>query len=95
MELGQYLILSTAHLRCATAETIESWARLPATDQPLAVASTQYGWFLSTREPANRSPDEMPDELPHILAFARAAGCAYVLFDCDGPEEPALPVFPW
>lgn len=95
MEYGRYLVLSTAHLRCATAELLESWARLPATDQPLAVASTQYGWFVSTRDQPNLSTPEMPAELPPLLARGRSAGCAYILFDCDGPEEPDLPRFPW
>ncbi|WP_445190621.1 DUF5983 family protein [Sphingobium sp. HWE2-09] len=33
--------------------------------------------------------------MPAILELGRAQGCDYVLLDCDGPTEDALPTFPW
>ena len=95
MEFGRYLVLSTAHIRCATAERLEGWARLPAIERPLAVASTHYGWFVATRELSLAEAAHLPEELPALLAFARTQDCAYILLDCDGPEESHLPVFPW
>ncbi|WP_157217987.1 DUF5983 family protein [Flavisphingomonas formosensis] len=95
MEIGRYIVLSTAHLRCATAELLTEWSQLPPSAQPLAPAPTQCGWFLSTRDSQGLQNGQLPDELAPILAFGRACGCAYILFDCDGPEEDALPTFPW
>lgn len=59
------------------------------------VASTQCGWFVASRQQQPDRVAQLPDELPPILALARALDCTYVLFDCDGPEEAMLPVFPW
>lgn len=95
MHIGRHLVLSTTHVRCATAELLEHWARLRAADQPLAVASTQCGWFVGTRQPQCTHTVQLPEELPAILAFGRALDCSYVLLDCDGPEVSALPCFPW
>lgn len=88
------MALSTAHVRVETAQLLDAWAQLPAADQPLPVASTQYGWFVSTRQPSDK-PGAVPPEIGTLLAFGRQHGCAYILFDCDGPEEPLLPTYPW
>lgn len=95
LEIGRYVVLSTAHLRCATAEQLTAWARMPPSDQPLAVASTQHGWFLPTGESSAMASVGLPDEIPAILAFGRDQGCGYVLLDCDGDCVATLPVFPW
>lgn len=95
MHIGRHLVLSTAHVRCATAELLENWSRLPARHQPLAVASTQYGWFVETRQQKCAQTVQLPEELPAILAFGRGHDCTYILLDCDGPEEGALPRYPW
>lgn len=95
MEFGKYLVLSTAHVRCSTGELLDGWAKLSATEQPLAVASTYYGWFIPTRPVDGEAAKRLPAELPTILAFARACGCDHVLFDCDGPAIPDLTEFPW
>jgi hypothetical protein len=95
LEVGCYLVLSTAHVRCTTATLLDQWADLSAIEQPLAVSRTHYGWFIPTRSMPVASSAEVPDELPELLDFARAKGCAHILFDCDGPEEPSLPLFPW
>lgn len=95
MEFGRYLVLSTAHVRCATAQLLDAWATLPAMEQPLAVASTHYGWFLPACELVEARVRQLPEELPAILAFGRAHGCAHVLLDSDGPEIADLPLFPW
>lgn len=95
MEFGKYVVLSTAHVRCATAEQLTTWALLPAMDQPLPVASTSCGWFLSTGVPHDAADMQFPSELLAVLAFGRDHGCAYVLLDCDGERADVLPVFPW
>ncbi len=93
MEFGRYVVLSTAHVRCATAERLNALAGLPPEAQPLAVASTQCGWLLGTRRPTDGT--DVPDELHAILALGRRHGCGYVLLDSDGAETSELPVFPW
>jgi hypothetical protein len=95
MEFGRYVVLSTAHIRCSTAEQLTAWSQLPPTEQPLAVASTQYGWFLPTRALPNPGDPRLARELAAILAFGRDQSCDYVLLDCDGDRAEALPVFPW
>lgn len=94
MQIGRHLVLSTAHVRVEIARLLGEWAKLPAADQPLAIASTQYGWFVATREPLDRTAN-VPLEIGSVLAFGRAHDCDYILFDCDGPEEASLPIYPW
>lgn len=93
MEFGKYVVLSTAHVRCATAERLTAWTGLPPELQPIAVAPTSYGWFLPTRSLVDA--EQLPEELPAILAFGLGHGCDYVLLDSDGEEASELPVFPW
>jgi len=93
MEFGKYVVLSTAHVRCATAERLTAWTRLPPELQPVAVAPTSNGWFLPTGRRSDA--DRLPGELPAILAFGLDHGCDYVLLDSDGTEVAELPVFPW
>jgi hypothetical protein len=95
MEIGRHLVLSTAHIRCATAQLLNCWASLPLAQQPLAVAPTSCGWFLSTCADQTPCGTLWPAEIPPVLAYARAQGCSYILLDCDGPEDPALPRFAW
>src|SRR3546814_15110556 len=87
IETGQYLVLSTAHIRCATGQILTAWADYPPHKQPLPVAPTQYGWFLHTMTPPPEAQRRLPKELPPILAFGRDNGCDYVLLDSDGPTE--------
>lgn len=94
MEIGRYIVLSTAHVRVETARLLEEWAKLPAADQPLAIASTQYGWFVSTHDASNKSQG-LPPEIAGIVAYGRVHECTYVLLDCDGPVQAPLPIYPW
>lgn len=95
MEFGKYVVLSTAHVRCATAELLTAWASLAPTNQPVPVASTHYGWFLPTQVLTDLDDPCFPAELHAILDFGREHGCDYVLLDSDGDRIGALPVFPW
>ncbi|MDO6415378.1 hypothetical protein Q4F19_13375 [Sphingomonas sp. BIUV-7] len=93
--VGCYLVLSTAHIRCSTAQMLDHWAQLYAHQQPLAVARMGFGWLISTCIVSERMAQSLPEEIPAILAFGRAQGCDHVLLDCDGREERRLPVYPW
>src|SRR3546814_7918305 len=65
METGQYLVLSTAHIRCATGQILTAWADYPPHKQPLPVAPTQYGW---------RS-EEHTSELQSLMRISYAVFC--------------------
>jgi hypothetical protein len=95
VEVGSYVVLSTAHVRCSTGQILDRWAELSMMEQPLAVSRTNYGWFVLARDAVVQSPMAIPEEMPAILEFARSHGCDHVLFDCDGPEEPTLRLYPW
>lgn len=95
METGRFLVLSTAHIRCATGEMLSRLAGRDLSGHPLLVASTNHGWFLGTHPLPESVVDGLPEELPAILDLGRAYGCAYVLLDSDGPVEDRLPTFPW
>jgi hypothetical protein len=92
MNIRHHLVLSTAHIRHATADLLTRWAELLPTEQPLAVSATLCGWFVPT---GVTDPTHLPAELFTILVFGRAQGCSYVLLDSDGEELDALPIFPW
>src|SRR3546814_19559935 len=51
METGQYLVLSTAHIRSATGPILTSCADYTQHTQPLTVAPSQYVWFIHTMTP--------------------------------------------
>lgn len=93
MEFGRYVVLSTAHIRCSTAEELTRWAALAPDLQPVAVSLTGYGWFVATRTVAGSAT--VPAELHAILAFGRTHDCDYVLLDCDGDKAAELAVLPW
>jgi hypothetical protein len=74
---------------------LAEWAALPASSQPLAVASTQCGWFIATGYEPEGGDRQIPGEMRALIHFGRAQGCDYILLDSDGPEEVFLPLFPW
>lgn len=95
METARYLVLSTAHIRCATGKALTRWATDEPPSHPLLVAATHHGWFLGTHHMPPGTADELPEELRAILDLGRELGCDYVLLDSDGPIEENLPTFPW
>lgn len=52
---------------------------------------TVFGWFMHA--PERRTDETMPAELWHVCETARAAKCAYILFDADAPYLSGLPAF--
>lgn len=77
---------STVHLTQSTRDRLDQMAE----GGEVLTASTPYGWFVWAEE--DPQPD-LPDELAAIMAHARSKGAEYILFDCDAPENPGLPVF--
>jgi hypothetical protein len=95
VEIGTYLVLSTAHITLKSSERLNSWAALPPELQPIIVASTWYGWFISSFEVEGEAAQAVPVEIVAIQCFARSLGCQYILLDCDGDEVADLPTFCW
>jgi hypothetical protein len=94
MEIATHLVLSTGHISAATAELLDRWTAMDLAARPLSVASTDYGWFVSTYM-IPRAGEPIPPELDAIIALARKHGCAWILLDRDGGTIAELPIFNW
>ena len=94
MEIETHLVLSTAHIAVTTAELLDRWASMQPGSRPHSVATTDYGWFVSTYL-LEHVATPTPTELTAILEFARGQGCAWVLLDRDGDTLAELPTFDW
>jgi hypothetical protein len=95
LETGWYCVLATAHLSTSTADLLDHWCSKEATDRPLNIASSIYGWFVPTRQidPARQS--QLPDDLLAAICFGRDRGFDHILFDCDAGTADGLPVHSW
>lgn len=76
---------STGHLTPATREWLD---RLDLDAAPSTLLRGAYGWTVSVV--ADRIAF-WPDDMAAVLSHALAEGCAFVLFDRDGPVVEALP----
>lgn len=93
-----FLDLSTAHLdarsrawlsEAATLNHAASYHGHGAGAAISTLGATYYGWFLHVPEADTGAPAALQACMDH----AKAAGCAYILFDADGPVDPDLPVY--
>lgn len=83
------LVLSTAHLRRATAEAMNA----PGTAEWI-FDEIQYGYLVKVTQ--ERVPEMgIPDELWGCMEFAKSNGCSHIRFDCDGATYESLPKFNW
>ena len=91
-----FLDVSSGHLCPETwawldAQTTDQVVRDP--DNPLGTqllgGRTRYGWFLYAHD---HPIEPVPADLLAVLRLAHRLRCAYVLFDCDAPPTPALPL---
>lgn len=91
LESAQVLVLSTAHRGAAIATG----------DDPMmnTVPSMigEHGWLVFTGAHLPVVVDEpvAMQVLRDVLHFAKQCGCAYVLFDSDGPTLPQFPTYDW
>ncbi|MER5951191.1 hypothetical protein ABT127_34655 [Streptomyces sp. NPDC001904] len=81
-----FLDVSTAHPRPAVAHNLDLY---------LDASPTPHGWWVYAPQEATEQAvrEDWPDELLPVVQLARSRGCAYVLFDADGPTYSTLPVF--
>lgn len=83
VEIAPMLVLSTGHL---TNETCNKWM----VDNDIGYDKDSIGWFVYVNQRV-----ELPGDLNACLNLAASLGCLWVMFDCDGPEHPDLPVYEW
>jgi hypothetical protein len=91
MPVRKFLDISTIHLTAETCKRFEDGDFIaqtyPHPDGP--------GWFMYVADPeAEDRDDPWPADLKACLQRARDHGCDYILFDCDGLEDPELPQYP-
>lgn len=85
--IRRFLDLSTGHLRPSTRE----WLDL-VLGHSLSGSAVPYGfWVYASEDPPE--DDEYPEELEQCRQRARSMACEYMLFDADGPIDPALTWF--
>ncbi|MEH0194599.1 hypothetical protein V7S57_02570 [Caulobacter sp. CCNWLY153] len=89
IETRATVVLSTEHLSAATinllnASPLEAW--------PVAGGRMMWGYMLWAPEDIDTGA-EVPSELAAALAWARASGFDYVLFDADADPLDHLPTF--
>ena len=87
LEVHTMLALSTAHIRPETSDSMEAGGPI------VAYEKGDYGFFVPDCE--GNAQDEIPADLAECLAFARARGCSWLMFDCDAEQVPGLPVYDW
>lgn len=93
--VGRHLVISTSHIRPATADLLDQWAPMKPEARPLGVAEAGYGWFVLTDPLDGREREMIPDELWAAMSFARAQGCRWLLLDRDADTVTGLETFDW
>jgi hypothetical protein len=108
LEFDRVLVLATSHVTRETAAAFDAAGQVaawrgggshplnghPALRAVPGLMVWEYGWMLYCGGHGDEVPEMFP-ELPAIFAKARAHGCEWVRFDCDGPEVEGLAVFDW
>ena len=95
-DIRAFLDVSSGHLSPETwawldAQTTDDTVRDPdnRVGNELLGGRTRYGWFVYVHE----CPIEpVPADLVAVMRLARRSGYEYVLFDCDAPPTPDLPL---
>lgn len=100
LEIAQMLVLSTCHIAEATADL------LPILDGPVRAAAPTWwpaftrheGWlFHVIPEPIwfEDKYGDAPKDLRDVIAYAKAHGCTWLMFDRDGPIVEGLYQYDW
>lgn len=91
LEIARVLVLSTGHLGAAIATGDD-----PSMNTVASLVG-EHGWLVSTGTHLPVVTDEpaAAQVLRDVLHFAKKRGCAYVLFDSDGPTLSQFPTYDW
>lgn len=98
--IRQFLDLSTGHLT----ERSRTWlTSVLASGGSVCGGNMPYGFFVWADDAAKLAdswhpdeaarPEDWPSDLWRCMAYARAHGCCYILFDADTPADDNLPYF--
>lgn len=90
--IRNFLDLSTMHLSKDARDLLDELC-----------VNASFGYFVwaptdapipGTDQPNDEArPEHWPPDLWRVMAYARANGCDYILFDADAEIDPALPTF--
>jgi hypothetical protein len=86
--IRRFLDLSTTHLNPEDVEALNTAARKMAAP---SCVKTECGWFVWAPDEIEAfGPTDIPSNLRHILSYARAHGCEFVLFDSGAEVDDGL-----
>ncbi|NHN90122.1 DUF5983 family protein [Acetobacter conturbans] len=86
------LDLSTAHLDRGDTLEFEEYLVTKGQNGSMPCLSGPYGWLVSVPDELESIHDDASPGLYAILAYAKEAGCDWVLFDRDGDIDDRFPV---
>lgn len=95
LRVRHYLVADREHIRPATANLLDQWARLLPEERPLGVAATGHGWFVLTDQLEESDRKLIPEELLSLLDFARLQGCRNLLLDAAGDAIDGVDLYYW
>lgn len=101
LEVHNMLVLSTGHLRLETAQTLpDSLEQMLKENPPIWWPSfvRAEGWLFTVPDSEAWQDDryhDAPEDLRAAITFARVHGCAWLMFDQDGPVIGDLPHWSW
>jgi len=90
LEIARILVLGTIHMSPATAANWMPhcpWACFDKDD---------YGWFMHVCDDVGITEAEgVPAEIRSAIHVAKRENCAWIMWDCDGPQVDELPEYEW
>lgn len=84
LEIHKILTLSTGHL---TEKACNDYL-----NDVIAYPKAEHGWFLYVPD---TDLEDAPASLRDCMDFAEKQGCAWLMFDCDGPTVEELLYYEW
>jgi hypothetical protein len=98
--IHQFLEISTAHISPSARIWLNEQADLNNADggynECWHVASHVHGWWVFAGETEEKDDMRMlHSDLLQVCEYARSKQCYFVLFDGDGEQIDALPVYEW
>ncbi len=98
MQIEKMIVISTGHLTEKVAEILDEAAMdaPPYCELEWAPAFTRdHGWLFHVPKLEDMLETDPPECLRNIFAFARAAGCDWVMLDSDGERVEGMPWHEW
>lgn len=93
-EINEMMTISTAHISSGTEEMLDesdTWQCGLS-----AYKKDQYGWFIHVPSKNDMDPgffEHIPDDLAACMKLAQDHRCAWLCFDCDGPQVKGLQIY--